>query len=75
MTLWLPEPLESSIIHVADIHGNCLSVPSAIAAEVIVPPLKAKAWEALALLADVIEPTLAQTERLVNETIKDFLYE
>jgi len=43
--------------------------------EVMVPPLKERAWEALAISPSVIEPTLVQTERLVNEMIKDFLYE
>jgi putative nucleotidyltransferase with HDIG domain len=68
-----PNPLESSIIHVADIMA--IAFQFGHSGEVIVPPLNAKAWEALAISQSVIEPTLAQTERLVNETVRDFLYE
>jgi HD-like signal output (HDOD) protein len=66
-------PLESSIIHVADIMA--IAFQFGHSGEVMVPPLNAKAWDALAISQSVIEPTLAQTERLVNETIKDFLHE
>jgi putative nucleotidyltransferase with HDIG domain len=68
-----PNPVESSIIHVADIMA--IAFQFGHSGEVIVPPLKAEAWEALAVSQSVIEPTLDQTERLVNETIRDFLYE
>ena len=68
-----PNPLESSIIHVADIMA--IAFQFGHSGEVMVPSLNAKAWEALAISQSVIEPTLDQAERLVNETIKDFLYE
>jgi HD-like signal output (HDOD) protein len=68
-----PNPLESSIIHVADIMA--IAFQFGHSGEVMVPPLKEKAWEALALSQSVIEPSLSQAERLINETIKDFLHE
>jgi HD-like signal output (HDOD) protein len=68
-----PNPLESSIIHMADIMA--IAFQFGHSGEVMVPPLKERAWEALAISPSVIEPTLVQTERLVNEMIKDFLYE
>ena len=68
-----PNPLEASIIHVADIMA--IAFQFGHSGEVMIPPLNVKAWEALAVSQSVIEPTLDQAERLVNETIKDFLYE
>jgi HD-like signal output (HDOD) protein len=68
-----PNPLESSIIHMADIMA--IAFQFGHSGEVMVPPLQERAWEALAISPSVIEPTLVQTERLVNEMIKDFLYE
>jgi putative nucleotidyltransferase with HDIG domain len=68
-----PNPLESSIIHVADIMA--IAFQFGHSGEVMVPPLKEKAWEALAVSQSVIEPTLIQTESLINETMRDFLYE
>ena len=68
-----PNPLESSIIHMADIMA--IAFQFGHSGEVMVPPLQERAWEALAISPSVIEPTLVQTQRLVNEMIKDFLYE
>ncbi len=68
-----PNPLEASIIHVADIMA--IAFQFGHSGESMVPPLKEDAWNALAIPLSVIEPTLAQVERLVNETIRNFLYE
>jgi HD-like signal output (HDOD) protein len=68
-----PHPLESSIIHVADIMA--LAFQFGHSGEIAVPPLEKKAWEALGISASVIVPALAHADRLVNEMIKDFLCE
>jgi HD-like signal output (HDOD) protein len=68
-----PHPLESSIIHVADIMA--LAFQFGHSGEVSIPPLEQKAWEALGISTGVIVPALAHADRLVSEMVKDFLYE
>ena len=68
-----PNPLEASVIHVADIMA--IAFQFGHSGEMMVPSLKAEVWNTLGISRSVIEPTLTQVERLVNDTMKDFLYE
>ena len=68
-----PYPLESSIIHLADIMA--IAFQFGHSGELAVPPLAEKAWEALGISTSIITPALAHAERLVNEMTKDFLHE
>lgn len=68
-----PHPLESSIVHVADIMA--LAFQFGHSGQVAVPPLEEKAWELLGVSTSVVVPALAHADRLVNEMIHDFLYE
>jgi putative nucleotidyltransferase with HDIG domain len=68
-----PHPLESSIIHLADIMA--IAFQFGHSGEIAVPPLEVDAWEALGISTSMIIPALAHAERLVNEMTKEFLYE
>jgi putative nucleotidyltransferase with HDIG domain len=66
-----PQPLDASIIHFANIMS--LSCQFGHSGEIFVPPLSGKAWETISISPGVLAPAISQTERLINEIMKDFV--
>jgi len=54
-----PDPLPAAIVHVADVLVNALGIGSS--GEVLVPPLRPAAWEALGLPPESLASVAAQT--------------
>ncbi len=54
-----PDPLPAAIVHVADVLANALGIGSS--GEVLVPPLRPRAWEALGLPPESLASVAAQT--------------
>ncbi len=64
-------PLESGVIHVADLIANALQMGSS--GERFVPPLDARAWEGLRLSVSILSPTIQQVEQQFANTVSLFL--
>ncbi len=56
-----PDPLPAAIVHVADVLVNALGIGSS--GEILVPPLRPAAWEALGLPPECLETVALQTAR------------
>ena len=65
------QPLDASIIHLANIMS--ISCQFGHSGEIFVPPLHDNAWEVLSISPSVLAPVISQTERMVNEMMKDFI--
>jgi len=61
-------PMESAVIHVADIIANGMQLGSS--GECLVPPLNERAWELLGLRVSVLSPVMDQLERETAEIQK-----
>jgi len=66
-----PQLLDASLIHIANIIA--LACQFGHSGEVFVPPLSDKAWKTLNMTPSVLAPVISQTERIVNEMMKDFI--
>ncbi len=63
-------PLEPSIVHLADIMANAVGVGSS--GECLVPPLEAGAWEEIGLPVNVLEVIMKQADRQTEEIFTFF---
>ena len=63
-------PLEPSIVHLADVMANAVGVGSS--GERFVPPLEAGAWEEIGLSANVLEVIMKQADRQTEEIFTFF---
>ncbi len=61
-------PVETSIVHVADIIAHVMMLGTT--GEKFVPPLLSKAWEVLGLQESILAPTIDQVSRQFNETVE-----
>lgn len=61
-------PIETAIIHVADIIAHAMELGTS--GEKLVPPLNTAAWEKLALPISVLAPAYEQIERQYNDAAK-----
>jgi HD-like signal output (HDOD) protein len=66
-----PQPLDAAITHFANIVS--LSCQFGHSGEIFVPPISDKAWEVMSISPSVLAPAISQTERMVNEMMKDFI--
>ena len=64
-------PMETAIIHVADIIAHAMQLGSS--GEHFVPPVDGKAWETIGLPTSILSPTLDQLERQGNDAIQTIL--
>jgi HD-like signal output (HDOD) protein len=64
-------PLEPSIIHLADVIVNALQIGTS--GERLVPRLVPEAWQESGLSKSIIVPTIQQIERQLNEVIRFFI--
>lgn len=64
-------PMETAIIHVADIIANAMRFGSS--GERFVPPLDGKAWESIELPTSILSPTLDQLDRQATDAIRVIL--
>lgn len=64
-------PIETAIIHVADIIANAAQMGSS--GEHFVPPVNANAWDIIGLPASIISAVQEQMERQFTETTRMFL--
>ena len=64
-------PVDTAVIHVADIIVNSLQWGSS--GERYVPPLDERAWEILGLSADILAPTIQQMERQLGDVMHSIL--
>ena len=65
------QPLDAAILHFANIVS--LSCQFGHSGEIFVPPLSDKAWGVMSISPSVLAPAISQTERMVNEMMKDFI--
>lgn len=64
-------PVETAIVHVADIIAHSMGLGSS--GERFVPPLNLEAWERLALPVSVLAPTFEQVDRQFDDAVKMIL--
>lgn len=64
-------PVETAIVHIADIIAHSMGLGSS--GERFVPPMQDDAWERLGLPVSVLAPTFEQVDRQFNEVIKTIL--
>ncbi len=63
-------PLEPSIVHLADIMANAQGIGSS--GEYFVPPLDVDAWECIGLSANILDLTIRQADHHIEEIFKFF---
>jgi HD-like signal output (HDOD) protein len=64
-------PIDSAVVHVADIITNALGIGSS--GERFVPPLHLDAWQELELPTGVFDTAIKQAERHIEETTQIFM--
>jgi HD-like signal output (HDOD) protein len=64
------DPLEPSIVHLADIMTNARGIGSS--GERFVSPLDSDAWECIGLSANILDLTIKQADRHIEEIFKFF---
>lgn len=64
------DPLEPSIVHLADIMANARGIGSS--GERFVSPLDSDAWECIGLSANILDLTIKQTDHHIEEIFKFF---
>ena len=64
------QPMDSAIVHTADVMTNALGVGSS--GERFVPALNPQAWEILGIPASILGPTITQLDSQINEIVQLF---
>ena len=64
-------PVETAIVHVADIIAHAMQLGSS--GEVYVPPLDEEAWDSLGLPPSILSTSLDQVERQFQDAVQTVL--
>lgn len=68
--LTAPQPVPPAIIYIADLIATALQF--GYSGNVYVPPFTGKIWDSIELPTSVLEPSLKQADRQVNEILRSF---
>jgi HD-like signal output (HDOD) protein len=66
-------PIESAVVHIADIIANAMQ--SGSSGERFVPPLDGRAWDTLGLSTSILSPTLDHLGQHLNDMVQSILVE